>query len=162
MRWGLKWWSKRAVRNSVVSFSPARVLQRWSPNRFIFLVAPLEDRDRVEKMLDLGSVDLGFSPKSVLKEGKGIDLYWNLLFASVLLGTSPMISPTVPPGWAQAITWHITNIQTHLFNYAELKSLPSSGLFSHSVSKTPWKSSTISPKYIRQVTKFKSFQFFEI
>lgn len=42
---------------------------------FIFLVAPLEDRDRVEKMLDLGSVDLGSSPESVLKEGKGTDLY---------------------------------------------------------------------------------------
>lgn len=149
MRWGLKWWSKRAVRNSVVSFSPARVLQRWSSDRFIFLVAPLEDRDKVEKMLDLGSVDLGSSPESVLKEGKGTDLYWNLLFASVLVGTSPAISPTVPPGWAQAITWHSTNSQTYLFNYAELKSLPFSGLFSHSVSKTPRKSSTISPKYIR-------------
>lgn len=44
-------------------------------SRFIFPVEPLEDRDRVEKMLDLGSVDLGSSPKSVLKEGKGIDLY---------------------------------------------------------------------------------------
>lgn len=162
MRWGLKWWSKRAVRKSAISFFPATVLQGWSPDRFIFLFAPLHDRDRVERMLGLGSVDLGSSTESVLKEGKGIDLYWNLPCANALLGTSAVIFQLFYLG---DLTQLLGTLWIFKHIYSIMLGWNHSSLwvqFSHSDSKIPRKSSTISPKYIRQATKFKSSHFFEI